>query len=185
MTVPPDIDMSDNLALKRRKFFVIKPTWKLGRWMYFELLSSKTTSASLSRSSTGMTCCISLRRRRLARKAFMILIPYLRIGIAHLLKSRSCKEAPDSWRWPASCSFSFKWEPDSEFLSLVLLLACSVSDDAAECASLAGTVRTGTGSSRFTKASAEKSSMMLAENLSNKSKTTHGGTRRDGDINGN
>ena len=54
------------LALKRRKLFVINGSEKLGRLMYFELLTSGAISNS-STSSSGTTCCKSLRRRRLAR----------------------------------------------------------------------------------------------------------------------
>ncbi len=76
------------LALNRRKLFVIRGREKLGLLMYFDERTSGGKFRS-SISSSGMTCCKSLRRRLLARHA---LIEDLKTAIAHLAKRRSCNE---------------------------------------------------------------------------------------------
>lgn len=55
-----------HLALNRRKLFVIKGREKLGLLMYLDERISGGRSSS-STSSSGITCCRSLWRRRLAR----------------------------------------------------------------------------------------------------------------------
>jgi hypothetical protein len=57
------------LALKRRKLFVIRGSEKPGLLIYFELLTSGA-EANSSTSSSGIICCKSLRRRRLARQVW-------------------------------------------------------------------------------------------------------------------
>ncbi len=78
------------LALKRRKLLVIRGSEKLGLLMYFEDLTSGAKSSS-STSSSGITCCRSLRRRRLARHFLRGMRGFV-IDIAHLVKRRSCRE---------------------------------------------------------------------------------------------
>ena len=71
--------------LKRRKLFVIRGREKLGLLMYFDERTSRGKSSSFT-SSSVITCCRSLRRRRLVCHA---LIEDLKIAIAHLAKRRS------------------------------------------------------------------------------------------------
>ena len=146
--------------MNRRKLLVIRGRLKLGRCTYFEDRSSRGAS-SPSTSSRGITCCINLRRRRLARHNLKATTADFRIGIAHLLKRRSWRELPDSWCLPASCSFSLSLEPDRFCFSLERLLsACSLSDDAVEGTFSPGMTRTGRGSSRLTIASGVCSFML-------------------------
>lgn len=77
-------------ALNRRKLLVINGIEKLGLLIYFEERTSGGRFRS-STSSSGITCCRSLRRRRLVRQdrkeAFMM-------TSAHFVKRRSCSEYP-------------------------------------------------------------------------------------------
>ena len=142
------------LALNRRKLFVIRGREKLGLLIYFDERTSGGRFSS-STSSSGMTCCKSLRRRRLARHA---LIEDFRIAIAHLAKRRSCKEYPYSLLpEPVSCSFSFNLSFDPVSVSFSLSRLPFGSDDGL---SLPETGKTGIGSSRLTKASAVYSSII-------------------------
>ena len=144
------------LALKRRKLFVINGSEKLGRLIYFELLTSGAISNS-STSSSGMTCRKSLRRRRLARH--VLKGPFM-AGVApaaHFVNRRSCSEYPYSLLpEPCSCSLSFNFElvPPSDSFSLSRLPLWS--DDGPSLP----TAITGIGSSRFANASAVYSSMI-------------------------
>ena len=78
------------LALKRRKLLVIKGNEKLGRLMYFDERTSCGKSNSFT-SSSGITCCSSLRRFRLVLHVFK---QVLMVMIAHFVKRRSCNELP-------------------------------------------------------------------------------------------
>ena len=60
------------LALNRRKLLVINGSEKLGRLMYLWLLTSGGRPIS-STSSSGSTCCSSLRRFRLALQSLKVL----------------------------------------------------------------------------------------------------------------
>ena len=60
-----EVKVESYLALNRRKLVVINGSEKLGRLIYLELLTSVGRSNS-SISSSGTTCCSSLRRRHLA-----------------------------------------------------------------------------------------------------------------------
>ena len=86
--VCPNVDSVAYRALNRRKLLVIRGSEKLGRLIYLEDRISCGRSKSLM-SSSGMTCCSSLRRFRLALH-FLNLV--LRVMEAHLVKRRSCSE---------------------------------------------------------------------------------------------
>ena len=99
------------------------------------------------RSSEGMTCCRSLRRRLAGHDLKLIFMM-----TAHLVKSLSCKDCGDSVLVnPTSWILSFSFEAERDCFSLSRLLW--LSDDVASLPWEAG-AKTGIGSSRFTKASA-------------------------------
>ena len=90
VSVYPDVSILESLylALNRRKLLVIRGNEKLGRLMYFDERTSCGKSNS-STSSSGMTCCSSLRRFRLA---LHFLKEVLMVMVAHFVKRRSCSE---------------------------------------------------------------------------------------------
>ena len=144
-------DTSAYRELKRRKLLVINGILNPGRPMYFEDLLSGGRSKTSSIFSVGMTCCRSLRRRLVRH-----LCSIGRIGMAHLVRRRSCSEKPVSLLLAApSCSFSFNLELEIDSRSLLRLLSGSGDGDPV----VPGKANTGTGSSLLTKASAVLSSI--------------------------
>lgn len=129
------------LALKRRKLFVMRGRLKAGRWTYLEDLRSTWGPPSSSTSSMGMTCWSKRENRR------------------------SCKDARlELSTFSASpAAFSLRLEGDSVFFRRSRLLVDSVSDADASI-SLLGIASSGTGSSRFAKASAVYSSILQSSN---------------------
>lgn len=126
--------------------------------MYFDDRTSGGRSNS-STPSSGMTCCKSLRRRRLAHQDLM---EALIRAIAHLVNRRSCKEFPYSLLSdPAeslSFSFDFEFDPMSDPFSFLRLPFGS--DDGP---SLPETATTGTGSSRLANVSVVYSSISAGD----------------------
>lgn len=146
------------LALKRRKLFVISGKLNPGRLIYLvDLLSPVSNVSAIS--STGMTCCKSLRKCSAPSPNKPIAWT---VGVStYFAKRRSCSELlPDSLLLSslldaASCSLCFSFDPDK--VSLIFFRLLSLSDDVV---SRPGSWMTGIGSSRFAKASAVEFSIM-------------------------